>query len=258
MAICSSFHQPIYKIYLFLKKVSLSLCHDLKDLVQEFYRLELVVINDRRSSTSTTSTSGQVTVDSAMSSSATADTSTNNSSNATTNPVGTFFNHHANRFKTKIQTTLNPSSNVTFTLSSPLRSAQSFWSTTKNNVIILANAAAIELYFLCVEDEQDAEKLCIKCSEKFSLNLSLTDTIAQAPLIASCIQVLGRLALKYPNLAKISVRHLSDFLTEPSPILLKQYKHIIEKLNTLNKSTKSPPAFNRTVHGVSNNSHSLR
>lgn len=43
-------------------------------------------------------------------------------------------------------------------------------------------------------------------------------------------KVLGRLALKYPNLAKISVRHLTDFLTEPSPILLKQYKHIIDKL----------------------------
>ena len=95
----------------------------------------------------------------------------------------------------------------------------------------MANAAAIELYFLVVEDEQDAEKLCTKCSEKFFINLSLTDSILQAPLIASCVQVLGRLALKHPNLSKISVRYLTDFLTEPSPILLKQYKHIVEKLN---------------------------
>jgi hypothetical protein len=119
------------------------------------------------------------------------------------------------------------------------------WQSAKNNLVIMANAAAIELYFLCVEDEQDAEKLCTKCSEKFFINLSLSETIMQAPLIASCIQVLGRLALKYPSLAKTSVKYLTDFLTEPSPILLKQYKHIIEKLTHQKGGggggAKSPP-----------------
>lgn len=151
---------------------------------------------------------------------------------------GAFINHHANRFKYKFMSQQHGSSGSS--TSSPLtlpgsggKISSSSWTTARNNSIILANAAAIELYFLCVEDEQDAEKLCTKCSEKFFLNLSLTETIAQAPLISSCIQVLGRLALKYPNLSKISVRHLTDFLTEPSPILFKQYKYIIEKLNTL-------------------------
>ena len=164
-------------------------------------------------------------------SSSTANAASTNSTADIKSPSG-FLHHHANRFKSK----LIPQSGLTATLTTPYNATvkpSSTWNTSKNNLIILANAAAIELYFLCVEDEHDAEKLCNKCSEKFFLNLSLTETISQAPLIASCIQVLGRLALKYPNLSKISNRHLTDFLTVPSPILLKQYKHIIEKLNTI-------------------------
>ncbi len=160
--------------------VNLSLCHDLKDLVQEFYRLELVVIPNDRSENALlhaeTSDSGK-------------DTST-----------PSFFNHHASRFKLKLipgekmerADTLNGSQKMSST-----------WTAARNQLIILANASAIELYFLCVEDEADADKLCSKCSEKFFLNLSLTETVAQAPLISSCIQVLGRLALKFPTLAKV-------------------------------------------------------
>ncbi len=161
------------------------------------------------------------------------------------NSPSAFINHHANRLKSKIITQANDNnSNLIYTsfndsnkisnpntISSWLKNASSPWNSTKNNLIILANSAAIELYFLCIEDDLDAEKLCNKCSEKFFLSLSLSETILQAPLIASCIQVLGRLALKYPFLSKTSVKHLTDFLTEPSPILLKQYKHILEKLS---------------------------
>jgi hypothetical protein len=164
----------------------------------------------------------------------TASTYQTNSQQAGITSPSAFFNHHANRFKSKLipqSNTNNNNQNASSLLGTTYKQTSSAWFSVKNNIIILANAAAIELYFLCVEDEQDAEKLCTRCSEKFFINLSLTDTILQGPLIASCIQVFGRLALKYPNLSKISVRHLTDFLTEPSPILLKQYKHIIEKLN---------------------------
>lgn len=147
-----------------------------------------------------------------------------------------FLHHHANRFKSKLIP--QPVATLATPYNTTLKPSLT-WNTAKNSLIILANAAAIELYFLCVEDDHDAEKLCTKCSEKFFLNLSLTETISQAPLIASCIQVLGRLALKYPNLSKISNRHLTDFLTVPSPILLKQYKHIVEKLNTLKPSNQA-------------------
>lgn len=194
-----------------------------------------------------------------------ADGSNNNNNNATSANISSpasFLNHHANRLKSKIVSgaagagssasgatnTGNQSQLLLSNLNSPLAGGASLnaanahnqsskqplfsthWNTQRNNLIILANASAIELYFLCIEDESDAEKLCTKCSEKFFLNMSLSDTILQAPLIASCIQILSKLAMKYPNLARISVRHLTDFLTEPSPILLKQYKHIIEKL----------------------------
>ncbi len=252
--------------------ISQSLCHDLKDLVQEFYRLELVVINDRMTNQSDSlNTTGEYHHSNHQN---------HHHNNKSDNSVGTFFNHHANRFKSKLQTlqqqtvgstnnntnsTNNTTNNVTFTLAAPLKSSVTIWNSTRNNLIILANAAAIELYFLCVEDEQDAEKLCMKCSEKFSLNLSLTDTISQAPLIASCVQVLGRLAMKFPNLAKISVRHLTDFLTEPSPILLKQYKHIIEKLNTLKPANsksiggpKTPLNHQNNYSLTLGNSYSLR
>lgn len=204
---------------IFHNLVDLTLCHDLKNLVQEFYRLDLVVITNDRLNNENDLCNNPAT-----------DVQTPSTPPASNFNPSTFINTQANRIKSKLNLPIN---------SSP-KSGQPVLSTTwimlRNNLSILANAAAIELYFLCVEDEQDAEKLCTKCSEKFFLNLSLTETIAQAPLIASCVQVLGRLALKYPNLSKISVRHLTDFLTEPSPILFKQYKHIIEKLNTFKPS----------------------
>ncbi len=145
-----------------------------------------------------------------------------------------------------------PDTSAPQTMTSSWLKNSSPWNSTKNNLIILANSAAIELYFLCIEDDIDAEKLCIKCSEKFFINVPLSETILQAQLIASCIQVLGRLALKYPLLSKTSVKHLTDFLTEPSPILLKQYKHIIEKL-----TAKSNIANNNNPDGLKSpvNSH---
>lgn len=221
-----------------------SLNRDIKELIEEFYRLELIVmVNDRAKPSSDLNKS------------------VDQQTTSITSPAS-FFNHHASRFKSKL---ISSSSNASQTQnqalsilpSSPfLKTPTSQWTSLKNNLIILANASAIELYFLCVEDESDAEKLCTKCSEKFSIHLGLSDTIIQAPLIASCIQVLGRLAMKYPNLSKISVRHLTDFLTEPSPILLKQYKHIIEKLtlktDTIQSGIKSPVNGNSTLTAKNN------
>ncbi len=167
--------------------VNLSICHDLKDLVQEFYRLELVVISNDRPDTALLQSDTSVATDSGK------DTST----------PSAFFNHHASRFKSKlIANEKLDSSNRADTLNGSAKMS-STWTAARNQLIILANASAIELYFLCVEDEADADKLCSKCSEKFFLNLSLTETVAQAPLISSCVQVLGRLAIKYPTLAKV-------------------------------------------------------
>lgn len=105
-----------------------------------------------------------------------------------------FLNHHANRLKSKlVPNAANSSSSSALAkhqLTTTNSLSSSHWASQRNSLIIMANAAAIELYFLCIEDESDAEKLCTKCSEKFFLsNMSLSDTILQAPLIASCIQV---------------------------------------------------------------------
>lgn len=248
----------------------MSLCHDLKDLVQEFYRLELVVIVNENSSseTQTNGTSNAssdlcAAIDLAAAASSIAPSSNPlrdylNNSAAVSSP-STFINRHTSRFKSKLngQNILPSSPQQHPTSSVSIITGRSSWNIIKNNLIILANAAAIELYFLCVEDEQDADRLCTKCAEKFFINSSLTETISQAPLIASCIQVLGRLALKFPNLSKISVRHLSDFLTEPSPILLKQYKHIVEKVNTLKPAKTVPYPTVRHPEGASNHNKTL-
>ena len=271
------FQEYAFILKFFYFKVSVSLSHDLKDLVQEFYKLELVVIvNERNTNDATLNTippdpitnkasdqqASTIATMSSPSFSNNNNQTVNSSSTATTSAVDIkspsgFLHHHANRFKSK----LIPQSGLSTTLATPYNATvrpSSTWNTSKNNLIILANAAAIELYFLCVEDEHDAEKLCNKCSEKFFLNLSLTETISQAPLIASCLQVLGRLALKYPNLSKISNRHLTDFLTVPSPILLKQYKHIIEKLNTIKTTNNGVNVGGNKSNATLQTSSSLR
>jgi hypothetical protein len=277
--------------------VSISLCHDIKDLIQEFYKLELIVVNNNERTnaanienassalnTMNTNSNNENPSSDEMSSGAlpiSSNTINSNMPKDSSQPIGittpgAFFNHHASRFKSKLMTPTHLQSSATTTTIIPnaqqpatqqpttitaassaklsnykqqqqLLAYSSTWQSIRNNLIILANAAAIELYFLCVEDEPDAEKLCTKCSEKFFINLSLRDTVMQAPLISSCIQVLGRLAIKYPNLSKISIKHLSDFLTEPSPILLKQYKHIIEKLSAHKNGTSVVSSGNGTM-----------
>jgi hypothetical protein len=77
----------IYFIFLCFK-VNLSIFREVKDIVQEFYKLELIVLNDKDLDDSSTLT----------------------------------------RSKSNLPT--------------------------RYNLIVLANAAAIDLYFLCVEDEQ--------------------------------------------------------------------------------------------------------
>lgn len=171
-----------------------------------------------------------------------------NDSNITSTPnlssPTKFLKDNKKRFKNKLipQNLLSSLNNhyvgLNILPSSTYKSNSSQWTNSRNNIVILANASAIELYFLLVEDENDAEKLCVKCSEKFFLPLTLSETIIQAPLIASCIQVLARLAIKFSRLAHISVKHLTDFLLDPSPILYKQYKHIADKFLSSNFDTK--------------------
>lgn len=221
-----------------------SLSRDVKDLIEEFFRLELIVMTQTDRSKSPNPKPGT-------------ETTTEHQSPSVSQPTA-FLKDHANRFKTKIMSqnllsTQNIQPNINLLTSSPyIKTPSSQWNSSRNNIVILANASAIELYFLLVEDDADAEKLCIKCSEKFLLTLSLSETIIQAPLIASCIQVLARLALKFPKLAQTSVKHLADFLLDPSPILFKQYKYIADKLTTKNDLNQTGPKSPNGTRGISN------
>lgn len=43
------------------------------------------------------------------------------------------------------------------------------------------------------------------------------------PLLMVCLEGLGKLAQKFPNIAGTSISYLRDFLVDPSPILAKLY-----------------------------------
>ncbi|CAF3028596.1 unnamed protein product [Rotaria sp. Silwood2] len=95
-----------------------------------------------------------------------------------------------------------------------------------------ANAAALELLCLSCDDEIEAEKLCTKCAEKFSQeSLSIKLLAAQIPLLVTSLEVLSRLAEKHKSLAIYTIRALCDFLTEPSPVLYKLYRHTSLKID---------------------------
>ena len=49
--------------------------------------------------------------------------------------------------------------------------------------------------------------------------------VAQTPLLIVSLRVLSCLAEKFASLAVYAIRALSDFLTEPSPLLHKLHRH---------------------------------
>lgn len=57
------------------------------------------------------------------------------------------------------------------------------------------------------------------------------------PLLMVCLEGLGKLAQKFPNIAGTSISYLRDFLVDPSPILGKLYAHAMQSL-ALQKNEK--------------------
>lgn len=53
------------------------------------------------------------------------------------------------------------------------------------------------------------------------------------PLLLVCLEGLGKLAEKFPNIASTSIYCLRDFLVTPSPILLKLHRRQNEKKQPL-------------------------
>lgn len=66
------------------------------------------------------------------------------------------------------------------------------------------------------------------------------------PLLMVCLEGLGKLAQKFPNIAGTSISYLRDFLVDPSPILAKLHAHSVQAL-ALQKKEKEVAPFKIVV-----------
>ncbi|XP_021377626.1 phosphatidylinositol 4-kinase alpha-like isoform X3 [Mizuhopecten yessoensis] len=107
----------------------------------------------------------------------------------------------------------------------PHRDGEHKWHFNPYDLTVLSSAACVDLLFWAVREEQDAENLCLKLSEKISMNTESKLLLSHTPLILVALEALGKLAVKFPYLASSMCSSLRDFLVCPSPLLSKLNKY---------------------------------